>query len=185
MNNVEDYLFILMIFKQNEDRVKEALTESREEMRAQFEKMSELEQRIDLTLDGSVTRILTDGAQSIGRNMGEQIAQNAKSTLTSYKEHHFLRGQVLVVWMVTLLSTIAYALGAAFGFGDPAQNVVELILKLPTGFTVLFVCGAFYAMLWSCDYWWQIQSKALYKTRFVAQILVLVALLFYVLTIIP
>ena len=58
VSNVQDYLYMLMIFKRNEDRVSRTMNEYREEMSKRFEEISALERRIDETLECSITKIL-------------------------------------------------------------------------------------------------------------------------------
>lgn len=96
MGNVEDYLYMLMIFKRNEDRVNDTLVSLKEELREQFEEIGALERKIDVTLEASVLRILEDGAREIGHDMGKQIAKSASEVLSTNEEFYYMRGQSLV-----------------------------------------------------------------------------------------
>jgi hypothetical protein len=96
MGNVEDFLYMLMVFKRNEDKVDGTLASFRDEMKARFDEMTTLEQNIRGTLESSISRVLGDGAREIGRDMGSEIAESAKDVLSSTKEFHFIRGQTFV-----------------------------------------------------------------------------------------
>jgi hypothetical protein len=72
MNNVEDYLYMLMVFKRNEDRVDSTLAEFRDEMKARFDEVAAMEQSIRSTLENSISRVLGVGAREIGRDMGDE-----------------------------------------------------------------------------------------------------------------
>ena len=183
ISSVEDLLYMIMVFKRNEDRVGESLASFQEKIHTRFDEMSALERKIDEKLEASITRILGEGAQAIGRNMGDQIGREASNALTSHKEYCFLQGQTAVAGVIMVISAVAYFLGATLGFGTGSeQGLLEYVLRLPAGLVIL-LCGTLYVALWSSDFWWQIQIKKLYKVRFVLQILVLMILLIYILTV--
>ena len=54
MNNVQDYLYMLMVFKRNEDRVTDIVSAFQTEIRERFEEISALEKKIDQTLENSI-----------------------------------------------------------------------------------------------------------------------------------
>ena len=177
MNNVQDYLYMLMVFKRNEDRVTDTVSAFQTEIRERFEEISALEKKIDQTLENSINRILVDGAQKIGKNLGEKIGEEAQYTLSAHKEFHFLRGQLLVVGLISFLLVVAYSMGAVYGVGNGHKSFIDAFLQLPAGHVTL-VCGSAYTALWGLDYWWHIKNNTLYKVKLVMQILVLAALAF-------
>jgi hypothetical protein len=181
MGNVEDYLYMLMVFKQNEDRVNDALASFRNEMKSKFDEMGALAGKIDETLENSITRVLGDGAREIGRDMGYRIAESAKGVLSASEEFHFLRGQTFTAGLIIALSVVSYWLGAVYGFGiEDSGDFLGLFLRLPAGFAVLY-CGIAYATMWCFDHWKLVKRDVFQKVRFALQILVLAALLIYLL----
>jgi hypothetical protein len=167
---------MLMVFKRNEDRVNGAIAGFREEMKDQFDEMGALEEKIHGTLESSISRVLGDGAREIGRNMGEEIAAEAKAMLTSHEEFHYLRGQFAIIGLIVALSTVAYWLGSQFGFEHIGnESFFSYLLNLRSGLVVF--TGAFgYAYFWSVDHWKLIKGEWFYKTRFALQILLVAVL---------
>ncbi|MDR1581004.1 MAG: hypothetical protein LBS35_11655 [Synergistaceae bacterium] len=181
MSNVEDYLYMLMVFKRNEDRVNGAITKFGENMKARFDEMGALEQKIHDTLKSSISRVLGDGAREIGQDMGNQIAESAKDVLKCHEEFHYVRGQVVVVGMTLMLSVVAYLLGAVYGFGSEGNgDFLDTLLRFKAGNVILF-CGVVYVTLWCYDHWGLVRNNVFLKVRLVAQILVLLALFVYLL----
>lgn len=179
MSNVQDFLYMLMIFKRNEDKVTEALVSFQNQISERFDEMSVLENKLDAKLENSIERILGEGAREIGRDIGERIGYEARKTLTTHDKYHFTRGQIMIVGFMAILAVIAYGFGVAFGDLDNAiHDPVRILLSIPSGYPIL-LCAMAYSLIWSLDCWWQIESKWAYKLRFVLQILVLIALLMY------
>jgi hypothetical protein len=177
MSNVDDYLYMLMVFKRNEDRVSNALTGFRYEMTAKFDEMGALSNKIDNTLESAVSRVLGDGAREIRRDMGSEIAAAAKDSLREYKQFHYLRGQFAIIGFVVAIALTAYWLGSQFRFDQiDNESFFGYLLKLPSGL-VVFLCVFGYAYFWSVDHWKRIKRDWFYRTRFVLQILLLVVLL--------
>jgi hypothetical protein len=177
MSNVEDYLYMLMVFKRNEDRVNGAISKFSEITTTRFDEMGALEQKIHDTLKSSISKVLNDDAHEISYEMGKRIAEAAKENLKAHEDYHYERGQMLVVGFVVAVSTVAYWLGSQFGF-EPIDNAtfVKYVFNLPVGAVIVITAFGF-AGLWSLDHWKQIKRDGFYKTRFVLQILLLVALL--------
>jgi hypothetical protein len=181
MNNVKDYLYMLMVFKRNEDRVNGTITGFRDEIAARFDEMGALERKIDTKLEGTISKVLGDGAREISRDMGVQIAESAKGVLSTTEEFHFMRGQTFVSGLILVLSVVSYWLGAAYGFGnEDKSDYLSIFLRLPAGMVVLY-CGFVYAMLWCLDHWKLLKRNTFCKVRLGLQILVLLALLVYLL----
>ena len=176
MGNVEDYLYMLMVFKRNEDRVSGALTGFRDEMTAKFDEMGALSNKIDNTLENSVSRVLGDGAREIGRDMGDEIAAAAKDSLREYEEFHYLRGQFAIMGFAVAIALTAYWLGSQFRFDQiDNESFFSYLLNLRSGLA-LFLCVFGYAYFWSVDHWKRIKKDWFYRTRFVLQIMLVVVL---------
>jgi hypothetical protein len=162
MRDVQSFLHLLLVFKLHEDT-----------MSRRFDELSMLEKKINETLEGSIEKILGDGARRIGTDMGEAIAARAEGVLIATGEYHSLRGQTLIVCFTCLVSALAYRLGT----GNMLDSVVsggalEAFMLLPAGWCVFF-CGTFHALLWACDHWHWIKKTALYKTFLGLQVLFL------------
>jgi hypothetical protein len=178
MGNVEDYLYMLMVFKRNEDRVNGVIAGFKDRMEARFDEMSALKRKIDDKLEGTISKILGDGAKEIGRDMGNRIAESAKDVLKGHEEFHYAKGQVAVVGVILMLS-VAYLLGAVYGFGDRGNgDFFDILLRFPAGHIVL-VCGFAYTVMWCFDHWKLVKNDVFCKVRLVLQVLVLLALLVY------
>jgi hypothetical protein len=167
---------MLMVFKRSEDRINAGLANFRDEMKARFGEMSELEKNINGTLEAAIERILGEGARRIGAEMGESVAAQAEGVLASFGEYRSVRGQVILACFICLTAAISYWLGAA-GFLEPARTGggMEALLFLPAGWCVFF-CGAVYAFLWAGDHWGRIKGTKFYKALLGVQILLLLAL---------
>ena len=97
MGSVEDYLYMLMVFKRSEDRINAGLESFRDNLDKRFSEISELEKRINGTLESAIERVLGEGAMRIGEEMGHSVAEGAKEVLSSSGGYNFLRGQIWVV----------------------------------------------------------------------------------------
>jgi hypothetical protein len=149
MGNVEDYLYMLMVFKRNEDKVNKLIDGFNERMMARFDEMGALEKKIDSTLESSISRVLSDGAREIGRDMGSEIAAAAKDSLREYEQFHYLRGQFAIMGFAVAIALTAYWLGSQFRFDQiDNESFLGYLLKLPSGL-VLFLCVFGYAYFWS------------------------------------
>ena len=165
MNNVQSFLYLLLVFKLHEDT-----------MRRQFDKLAALEERIDATLRGSIEKILSDGAARIGADMGDTIAVRVEKMLVAVGEHHSLRGQTIVVCFFWVASTLAYWLGSGNVLRSvPSGGAMETLMFLPAGWCVFF-CGVLYSLLWSCDHWRTIKRTARYRILLGVQIILLSSL---------
>jgi hypothetical protein len=181
MSTVEDYLYMLMVFKRNEDNVSHTLAGFRDEIEARFDEMGVLERKIDSSLESSISRVLGDGAREIGRKMGDEIAESAKDVLSTTKEFHFLRGQTFVAGLIIALSVVSYWLGAVYGFvNEDESDFFSMFLRLPAGIVVWY-CGFVYAVFWSFDHWKLLKRDISCKVILALKILILLALLLQVL----
>ena len=183
MSSVEDYLYMLMIFKRNEDRVNGTLNSFRSEIKERFDEISDLEMRIDTTLENSIENMLNKRAEKIGHTMGRDIVESAKEVLKTNGRFHFLRGQVMSICIVALMASMTYALGMmdTFGLSEGNNSFFNHFLQFPGG-GVAILCGFIYTLTWYLDHEWQISSRLTYKIKFTLQALILLALLFRVFT---
>jgi hypothetical protein len=183
VNDVQDYLYLLMVFKRNEDRIGGQLFSFRKEMAAKFEAMSALEKKIDHKLESTISKILSDGAREIGRDMGNHIAESAKDALKGYEEFHLLRGQILAICLISCLAAFSYWLGTGDVLGVLTHGRVGYLremLRIPAS-GVMFMCGLLYVMTWILDHWYFVKRYVSYKVTLTLKILVLLALLLHVL----
>jgi hypothetical protein len=173
MGSVEDYLYMLMVFKRNEDKITAELTSFGNGLTARLEELSSLEKKINETLEISIERVLGEGASKIGAEMGEAIAEGAEETLSSFGEYRSVRGQIILACFVCMVSALSYWLGSArFLESLSSGGWLEALLFLPAGWCVFF-CGVAFALLWAGDHWDGIRKTALYKTLLGIQIFLL------------
>jgi hypothetical protein len=181
MSSVEDYLYMLMVFKRNEDRVNGAIAGFKDKMETRFDEMGALEKKIHDTLESSISRVLSDGAREIGRDMAGHIAEEAKGVLAASEEFHFLRGQTWMVCLITLMMTLSYWLGTMNVLRvEEDFTFLKALLMLPAG-GVAFVCAFFYTVMWAFDHWRCVKKYISYKVVLALQGLVLLALLVHLL----
>ena len=170
MESVEDYIYMLMIFKRNEDRlsrkfedVEGRLDRKLEALDTRFEAISALETRIVETLELSVERILGEGARRIGCDMGDEIAAKAKELLSAVAEYHRTRGQVILAAFVCAVSAISYCIGRS-NIPDviPEGGISRALLIMPAGWCFV-LCGITYSFFWVGDNWFAIRRSKWYK----------------------
>ncbi|MDR1508100.1 MAG: hypothetical protein LBS53_00500 [Synergistaceae bacterium] len=179
MKDVHSFLHLILVFKLHEDTMKRQfgkLDELEVRLNEKFGEMGELEKKINGTLESSVEKVLGEGAGRIGADMGAAIADGAKETLAAVSGYHCLRGQVILVCFVCVVSTLAYWLGSWDILGAVSRGgTLEALLFLPAGWSVFF-CGAVYAFLWAGDNWDRVKETALYKIFLGLQVFLLSAL---------
>jgi hypothetical protein len=176
MGSVEDYLYMLMIFKRNEDRINGKLDAFENAIDGKLDAVAALDKKINETLESSIHRILGEGAARIGVEMSEKIAADTKGVLSSFGEYHILRGRTILAGFLCVTFAIAYRLGEAGILNAvPGGSMLEAVLFLPAGWSVFF-CGATYTFLWAGDHWNRIKKTALYKILMGAQIFSLLML---------
>ncbi|MDR2782391.1 MAG: hypothetical protein LBB48_00860 [Treponema sp.] len=177
MNSVEDYLYMLMVFKRNEDKVSDAIAGFKDKMEDRFDEMGLLEKKIHDTLESSISRVLGDGAREIGRDMGSHIAEGARDVLAANEEFHFLRGQTWMICLITLMTTLAYWLGTLNVLRVEGDfTFLKALLTLPAG-CVAFVCASSYTVMWAFDHWRLVKRRISYKVVLALQALLLLALI--------
>ena len=181
MSSVEDYLYMLMIFKRNEDRISAQMATFRKEMKARFDEMGVLEKKIDATLGKTLEDMLGKGAEKIGYAMGRDIVDSAQRVLNKNGEFHFLRGQVLTVVITTLMATLAYWFGTVglFDFRE-GGSFFRALFQVPAS-GVAFICALLYTGAWYFAHEGWISHYPTYMIKFTLQIFLLLALLLHVL----
>ena len=168
MNAVEDYLYILMIFKRQSDALGQ-----------RFDEISELERKIHGTLEHSIDRILGEGAREIASEMGDEIADHARNAFSVIGGYHMLKGQILVACAICGSAILGYFLGwhdILRRIPTPDNRVLQTLLYFPAGWCFL-LCGATYTFLWIGDNWYEIKRMKWYKALLGGQILGLLLLL--------
>ena len=179
MSNIQSFLYLLLVFKLHEDTTRrqiENLSLLESEVSEKFKEMSAMPERINETLERSITRVLKEGTAKIGAEMGEHIAEDAKGVLSAFGEYHSIRGQITLACFICVISAVSYWMGAAGILESIAPGGrLEAILFLPVGWCV-FLGGAAYTFLWVGDHWGAIKKSALYKILLGVQILCLVLL---------
>jgi hypothetical protein len=179
MKDVQSFLHLLLVFKLHEDTMKRQfgkLDELEVKLNEKFGEIAGLEKKISGTLESSVEKILGDGAERIGADMGAAIADGAKETLAAVGGYHCLRGHVILACFICIVSTLAYWLGSWNILGAVSQGgPLEALMFLPAGWTVFF-CGAAYAFLWTGDNWDRVKETSLYKIFLGLQVFLLSAL---------
>jgi hypothetical protein len=181
MGSVEDYLYMLMIFKRNEDRISAQMASFRKEMKARFDELGVLEKKIDATLGKTLEDMLGKGAEKIGYAMGRDIVDSAKEVLNKNGDFHFLRGQVLTVCITSLMAALAYWLGSmgTFDFSE-GRSFFWRFFWFPAG-GLMIICSFAYVYFWYFDHEGWIGQYPTYMIKFTLQILILLALLLHVL----
>ena len=166
MKDVQSFLHLLLVFKLHEDT-----------MKGKFDEIAALEKNIRETLESSIWKILRDGTERIGAEVGRDIAANASGILSSFKEFHVIRGYIVAASVTGIVATLAYWFGASGIFKmDGIEGPLGNVLFLPAGWWMLFSFAA-YGYFWFFDHWKQVKKSALYKSLLVLQTLIIAALL--------
>jgi hypothetical protein len=184
MSNVQSFLYLLLVFKLHEDAMRgqlEMIPELEERLSEKFDEMSALSGRIDETLERSIARILSDGAREIGGDLVRHVAEGAREVLGANGDYHSLRGQVLVVFCLSVISAVFYWLGATGAFrvvGD--SNALSILIGLPAGWLAV-VCGSAYSYMWCWDHWELVRRSLYYKLIFGSRAFLILCLLIFLL----
>jgi hypothetical protein len=166
MKDVQSFLHLILVFKLHEQTMKD-----------KFDEIAELEKKIHETLESSIRKVLRDGTERIGTELGDTVVSSAEGILASVREYSSLRGQTLVVCFFWVVSAFAYRLGAGNVLQHvPSGGMLETLPFLPAGWGIFF-CGSFYTLLWACDHWKEIKQKAVFKTILGARIFFLLLLI--------
>jgi hypothetical protein len=180
MGSVEDYLYMLMVFKRNEDRITREIASFGAALSEKLGEISALEKKINGTLEVTIGRVLGEGAARIGADMGEKIAEGAGQTLASFGEYHFLRGQVWITFLMSVIASLSYWLGSANVIRGGGMGPLEILLLLPSGWLAV-ICCSMYAYMWSWDHWKLVKNSIRHKLIFASQILLIFCLMAFLL----
>ena len=152
MNTVEDYLYILMIFKRHSDALER-----------RFDEISALERRINNTLESSIERILGEGATRIGADMGKAIAEKSSEVMSSVQEFYGMRGYIVATGITGILAAAAYWFGVSGAFiMEEIDGLPRGVLLLPAGWWML-ISIASYTYFWCFDNWRYVKTSAFHK----------------------
>ena len=152
MNNVEDYLYIIMVFKRHSDA-----------MEKRFDEISALERRINDTLEYSIQRILGEGAARISADMAETVAVKSRELMSSVKEFHVYRGFIIATSIAGILATIAYWFGVSVASGmEESEGLFKGLLQLPAGWWMILSMIS-YAYFWFFDNRRRLKESLLHK----------------------
>jgi hypothetical protein len=175
MNNVQSFLHQLLVFKLYEDVLRkqfEQLFTVEDRLNERLDGIATLETQINTTLEMSVERILGEGAARIGRDMGDEIASNAKSILSTVGDYYRFRAAVLLASFVSTLCVFSYCLGSGSVLDAiPKGGILHALLFMPAGWC-FFLCGVTYTFFWVGDNWVAIKRKKRYKAIWGGQVIV-------------
>ena len=145
VSSVNDYLYMLMIFKRNEDSIAGQLLSFKKEMKARFDEMGVLEKKIDATLGTTLEDMFGKGAEKALVRISEAVYQKSDDLAVQKNRGFMLRSWGFAHSMTLLLCVIALNAGYVMGSGkDPfwlrPGNSVETILSwffnVPSGWLV-------------------------------------------------
>jgi hypothetical protein len=175
MGSVEDYLYMLMVFKRSEDRIKAGLASFEDSLGKRFDEISVLEKRMESSIENAAEKILRERAGDIGRDIGMSVIEGAKELLGANGEYQFLRGQVWIICLMSLTASLSYWLGSANVIRGGGMGPLEILLMLPSGWLAL-ICSSMYAYMWVWDHWGLVKSSIRYKLIFASQTLLIFCL---------
>ena len=78
MSSVEDYLYMLMILKRNEDRISAQMDSFKKEIKARLDEIGFLEKKIDTTLGKTLEDMLGKGAEKALVRLSEAVYQKSE-----------------------------------------------------------------------------------------------------------
>jgi hypothetical protein len=164
MDNVADYLYMLMIFKRNEDRLDAKIAE-----------LAELETRIHDTLERAVDLVLSDGARRFGRELGDEVVSRAEEILTDAKVFWRERGQAVIIGFLSVMAAVFYCVGTLDSGPDlSGGDAFRVVMSLKAGWIALFCCFG-YVYFWAAENWRRIRRSWYFKGILIAQTLLLIA----------
>jgi hypothetical protein len=179
MRDVQSFLHLLLVFRLHEDGMRkqlDGLVSFENRLNEKFTEIAVLEKKINNTFESSIERVLGEGAQKIGRDMGDYIAKGVEETLGARDDYHFLRGQVWIVCCISLLMAVAYWLGSVGALNaDNDVGALDMLLRLPSGW-VAFICCSLYTYMWAFDHWKKVKKSVYYKSILALQGLILLVL---------
>ncbi len=170
MNNVQSFLYLLLVFKLH-----------KETMRENLDGLEALSEKLDQALSATIGAAIRDIAADVAENMGKEISVEARKAFDGMQESLALRGHIVTVCFAGLLATLAYWLGATGGLKIPGNaGLLDVLLVLPAGWCFLF-CALCYCIFWCADHWRLVKRSASYKAVLTLQILLILGLALYML----
>ena len=152
MKDVQSFLHLLLVFKLHENIMSE-----------KFAEMTALDKRMQDTLESSVERVLGEGAERIGADMGKAIAERSKEVMSSVTEFHVMKGFIVAATITGFVATVAYWLGFSCTLRmDEIDGLPKGVLLLPSGWWMLFSIMS-YMYFWLIDNWKRVKKSVTYK----------------------
>jgi hypothetical protein len=180
MRDVQSFLYLLLVFKLNEDTMRtqfEKLVSFEGRLNEKFDEIGALSAQINGTLSSSIERILGEGAKRIGGAMGDEIASRSKEAMSSVNEFHTIRGYIVAASVTGISSTLAYWFGLSGVLRmDEINGPFRGVLALPVGWWMFFCCAA-YTYFWCFDNWKKVKRFAFYKWLLALQGVIMAILL--------
>jgi hypothetical protein len=180
MRDVQSFLYLLLVFKLNEDTMRtqfEKLVSFEGRLSEKFDEIGALSARINETLSGSIERILGEGAKRIGGAMGDEIASRSSEVMSSVNEFHTIRGYIVAASVTGISSTLAYWFGLSGVLRmDEINGPFRGVLALPAGWWMFFCCAA-YTYFWCFDNWKKVKRSVFYKWLLALQGVIMAVLL--------
>jgi hypothetical protein len=144
MSSVEDYLYMLMVFKRNEDRVSSQMLSFKKEMKARFDAMGILENKIDARLGKTLEEMLDKMAGVFVEKADELASQ--KNKVETWRTWAFMMS-ALVMFSAMILNA-GYLMGSgAYPFWlytrSKSLSILSWFFNVPSGWILLLGSGPF------------------------------------------
>jgi hypothetical protein len=164
MNNVQSFLYLILVFKLHEDT-----------MKMKTDKIEAISERINENLRRTV-ELRKDGAEDDTTGEGQGGRNEIQG---GYKEFFTVRAYILISCYVGLLVTLSYWLGSRDVLRmSESAGPLDTLLHLPAGWCFI-AGGMLYAFTWSFDNWKRVKRYRKFKAMLGLQVFVVVALLAY------
>ena len=145
MKDIQEYLYLFLVFRLSEDRLGEKIDE-----------LGEVNKQLEEGFRDSLNQTLRDVSRGIGRELGEEIGYRTKKILTETTDFYTMRGCVIFTCFTGIIATLAYWMGAANMLRfDQRSGPFSFILTMPAGWWMIFT-GLAFAGFWAHEHWKQI-----------------------------
>ena len=152
MKDIQSYLHLILVLKLHENT-----------MDIKFAEMAAIDKKIQDTLECSIERILGEGAEQIGADMGETIASKAKEVMSSVKDFYCVRGYIVATSITGIVATVAYWLGLSGALRvDEYDGLFKGVFLLPAGWWMFFSVAS-YTYFWFFDNRKLVKKNVYYK----------------------
>jgi hypothetical protein len=144
MSSVEDYLYMLMIFKRNEDRITGQMVSFKKEMKARFDEMGVLEKKVDATLGKTLEDMLDKMAGVFVEKAEDLAAQKIK--VVAWRSWGFMMSALVIFGAIIL--NAGYTMGSGVDPfwlypGNRFQFILSCFFNVPSGWILLLGSGPF------------------------------------------